>query len=580
MSPANRPSRSRPPRRPGAARRRRDNTPELLTSIRSALRSDHPLPLLLFASGLVDVVDPRNRNPFVLDRSDGPGISEMIDSFTSVNLPETTALLTAMVLLLEGKPGSASIRQELRRRTHRLPAWLISLTPLRVTRVMTTTHPFHDGEDVLVEVLTHGGHSFTVAVYVDHNLGTLVKDAFIIPDDVDIVRAILLSHADDPEIVMAPLDPAEARARIEAATDAASRTFPPFESDTWPMCRPLVELVARLLPGGGEGYRFTEWSEAARGDLEQRFLASPHAQNLDADQRNLVDPLLWFGCDYGIGEPLNWSPTRAEIFLLDWVPRKLLVGRRVLRKIPALLQAFVAFGHEQIGLRHDLTAETIRAIEQFGPAYRTAITGPRSTGPLALLERAGIINIEDTSDPGWDPLEHLDRQVGGRDALDALHDRPLLDEAPRWKGVPEDVHPTVTEVLERCDAFCDRWLDIEHRTAVRRLLFEVAAADPGIFRDSGRVDTAAAALCWIIGKANGVFNQRWGSHGSMLVKDLMGWFGLTGSPSNRAARMLRAVGVEDRWFAIWNALGNPDLLVSRQRASILKQRESIKQKGR
>ncbi|MFH1329210.1 MAG: DUF6398 domain-containing protein [Actinomycetota bacterium] len=504
----------------------------------------------------------------------------MIDSFVNVDLPETTALLTAMDLLLEGKSGSGSIRRELRRRTHRLPAWLTSLKPMRVTRVTTTTHPFHDGEDVFVEVLTDGGHSLTVAVYIDHNLGTLIKDAFIIPDDIDAVRAILLSHTDDPDVVMTPLDPADARARIEAAADAASRTFPPFESDTWPLCRPLVELVTRLLPGGGEGYRFTEWSDAARGDLEQRFLASPHAANLDADQRDLVDPLLWFGCDYGIGEPLNWSPTRAEIFLLDWVPRKLLVGSRVLRKIPALLRAFVAFGHEQVGLRGDLTAETLSAIDRLGPAYRAAITGPRSTGPLGLLERAGIIDIEGAEHPEWDPLEHLVRKVGGRDALDALHDRPLPDEALRWKGVPEDVHPTVTEVLGRCDAFCDRWLDVEHRTAVRRLLSKVAAADPGIFRDSGRVDTAAAALCWIIGKANGVFDQRWGSHGSMLVKDLMEWFGLTGSPSNRAARMLRAAGVEDRWFAIWNALGDPDLLVSPQRALILRQRELIQQQGR
>ncbi len=108
----------------------------------------------------------------------------------------------------------------------------------------------------------------------------------------------------------------------------------------------------------------------------------------------------------------------------------------------------------------------------------------------------------------------------------------------------------------------------------------MAAADPGVFRNSRRADTAAAALCWIVGKANGVFDQYWGSRGDMLVKDLMGWFGLTGSPSNRAARLLRAVGVEDRWSAIWNALGDPGLLVSRERASILLRRKEMEQEGR
>ena len=158
-----------------------------------------------------------DRDPFAPDRSDRSEISELTDSFTRVNLRETTALLTAMEYFLEGTPEGASIRRELRQRTHRLPAWLTSLTPLRVTRVMTTTHPFHDGEDVLVEVLTESCHSFTVAVYIDHNLGTLIKDAFVIPTDVDAVRAILLNKTDDPEIAMTPLDPAEARARIEAA---------------------------------------------------------------------------------------------------------------------------------------------------------------------------------------------------------------------------------------------------------------------------------------------------------------------------------------------------------------------------
>lgn len=569
--------RSRPPRQPGPSRRGHNDTPELLGSIRFALSSDHPLPLLLLAAGLVEATDGRNRNLFTPDRPEGPEITELIDSFVDVDLPETTALLTALAPLLEGRPGAASIGRELHRRTHRLPPWLTSLTPLRVIRVMTTTHPFHDGENVFVEVLTEDGHGFTVVVYVDHNLGTLIKDAFVVPTDIDAVRAILLDKVDDPEVTMSPLDAADARARIEEAAGIASRTFPPFESETWPLCRPLVEWVTRLLPDGGEGYGFTEWDDAARSDFERRFLASPHAAGLDSDQRDLIDPLLWFGCDYGIGEPLNWSPTRVEIFLLDWVPRKLLLDQSELRKIPALLRAFVTFGNAETGLRDDLTAETLTAIDHFEPEYRTAITDPRPQGPLALLAGAGIIDIDGGLE--WDPLEHLDRKVGGRDALDALDDRPLPDDAFRWDGIPEDVHPMVAHVLDRCDAFCDRWLDVEHRTAVRRLMAMVAAADPGVFRGSGRADTAAAALCWIVGKANGVFNQGWGSHGSMLVKDLMGWFGLTGSPSNRAARMLRALDLDDRWFSIWNALGRTDLLVSGERAAILTHRKRSEQRG-
>jgi len=569
--------RSRPPRQPGESRRRRKGTPELLDSIRIALSADHPLPLLLLAAGLVEATDDRNRDPFTPDQSGGPELAELIDSFVDVDIPETTALLTALAPLTEGRPDATTIEGELRRRTHRLPTWLTNLIRLRVIRVMTTTHPFHDGENVFVEVLTEGGHGFTVVVYIDHNLGTLIKDAFVAQTDIDAVRAILMKGVEDPEVVMSPLDAANARTRIEEAADAASRTFPPFESDTWPLCRPLVEWVTRLLPGGGEGYGPTEWDDAARADMEQRFLASRHAVGLDADQRDLIDPLLWFGCDYGIGEPLNWSPTRVEIFLLDWVPRKLLLDQRELRKVPTLLRAFVAFGNAEIGLRDGLTTETLTAIDHFEPGYLAAIADPRHRGVLALLAGAGIIDVDD--DPEWDPLEYLDRKVGGHDMLDALDDRPLPVEAFRWEGIPDNVHPMVAEVLNHCDAFCDQWLDAEHRTAVRRLLTMVATADPGVFRGPGRADTAAAALCWIVGKANGVFDHRWGGHGSMLIKDLMAWFGLTGSPSTRAARMLRAVGVDDRWFTTWNALGHTDLLASHERAAILAHRQEIEQRG-
>ena len=59
----------------------------------------------------------------------------------------------------------------------------------------------------------------------------------------------------------------------------------------------------------------------------------------------------------------------------------------------------------------------------------------------------------------------------------------------------------------------------------------------------GSCGTAAAALVWIVGKANDLFEQR---TGGMQVRDLMSHFGLgQGSISQRAATMLRAGGFRD-----------------------------------
>ena len=70
--------------------------------------------------------------------------------------------------------------------------------------------------------------------------------------------------------------------------------------------------------------------------------------------------------------------------------------------------------------------------------------------------------------------ELLRNAAGGDEALRALDDRPLPDEDFDWAGIPVDVHDKVAEVLGLVDACCDDLLDVEYRTACRRLLARVA----------------------------------------------------------------------------------------------------------
>jgi hypothetical protein len=68
----------------------------------------------------------------------------------------------------------------------------------------------------------------------------------------------------------------------------------------------------------------------------------------------------------------------------------------------------------------------------------------------------------------------------------------------------------VHEVLALTDSCCEEMLDFEYRTACRRVLAHVASEGPEVFRRKGRVETAAAVLVWIVGKANDLFEQRSG----------------------------------------------------------------------
>ena len=68
--------------------------------------------------------------------------------------------------------------------------------------------------------------------------------------------------------------------------------------------------------------------------------------------------------------------------------------------------------------------------------------------------------------------------VGGEEQLDRLTAEPLPDEPFDDQGIPDEIADRVAETLALVDRCCEELLDTEHRTAVRRLLHDVAIADP------------------------------------------------------------------------------------------------------
>jgi hypothetical protein len=64
-----------------------------------------------------------------------------------------------------------------------MPNWLTGLDHGRVEWDMWfMTHVVGDGDDCLIGVALSSGHASSALVYVDHNLGTAVKDAFVVPE--------------------------------------------------------------------------------------------------------------------------------------------------------------------------------------------------------------------------------------------------------------------------------------------------------------------------------------------------------------------------------------------------------------
>ena len=542
---------------------------DLFQGLRQALRSQEPLDLLAMMSGFLEVTDPRSRDPFARDEP-RPSLGSLVDSFADTPYAETTAALMAIRTLVPDELMKQRISRELENRRHPMPDWLTGLDRSQAEPVVWfLTHVLGDGDDYLIGVTLPTGHSLSALVYVDHNLGSVVKDAFIVPETLEDLALKVGTTIDDPDQILTRTDPATARAVIETAIEDGARLYPPLTSDSWPMCRPMVEWMLRQLPAGGMAPDRKEWSEKETSTIASDFFGSRFGAPLDhEDTRSLLESVLWFGTDYSTGDPLRWSPVTVEMLLCDWFPRKVVAEPEYLSQLPDLVRGFIRYCHDMQGVRASLTTETLDAVERWEPDYQRLIRSARPQGPTALLAGLfdSVVDEEDDFSTGEIMLEGLDRAVGGRMQLMNLDVEPLPDEPFEWAGIPDDIRPVVQEMLDSCDQCAEELLDVEHRTAMRRFLSRAAVGDPAAFRRRASSARGAAAVAWVVCRANDSAGAYWSG---LSVQDLLAWFGVKGSVSQRAEPLLRANGVDPHRLFGSMDLGAPDLLTSKRRADLV-----------
>lgn len=155
------------------------------------------------------------------------------------------------------------------------------------------------------------------------NLGTVVKDAFVVPEPLQDLALKVGTTIEGPDQSLTRTDAATARAVMQAAIEHGSRLYPPLSSESWPMCRPLLEWMLRQLPSDGVAPEPKEWAEEETAAIAEDFFASPYGAPLDReDERSLLASVLWFGTGYATGDPFRWSPVTVEMLLADWFPRQ------------------------------------------------------------------------------------------------------------------------------------------------------------------------------------------------------------------------------------------------------------------
>jgi hypothetical protein len=170
----------------------------------------------------------------------------------------------------------------------------------------------------------------------------------------------------------------------------------------------------------------------------------------------------------------------------------------------------------------------------------------------------------------------LAANVGGVDALEALHPEPLPAVPFHWGSVrPADIDQ-VMRILARIDAAELWFLDTEDRIVVDRLLEELLAHDPAAVCHGDPARTAAA-LVWLALQGN----ARLGGRRRVFAVDVWQAFGVT-SCSQRGRRLHAVLGL-DR-VRPWSAprlagaevrLSRVSLLHSATRARLIAAREAL-----
>jgi hypothetical protein len=265
---------------------------------------------------------------------------------------------------------------------------------------------FDDAANLIFEFERPGLDPYAILVLVDNNLGGIAKDIIAGADLNRLVEALgRASEADEEagELRLEEIDLAEAAARCREALWRTAHTLDSPVSDDF---KPQVAALAahlKVLPGE-DHFEAEEVPDAEREAAFEGFLASPEARPFHEgeDAADLARLAIDYGADYvgGEGRPLRWSPTVVELFMCDYLPRKVLRDREFFeRAVPDLLAAWVRYAGQRRGIPKAAIEEAASAIGFFHEEMLNLVGDESAWGPsktfLAAASEAGV----DLADP-------------------------------------------------------------------------------------------------------------------------------------------------------------------------------------
>ena len=307
-------------------------------------------------------------------------VASLIDEIGAVPRPGARHALLAF-----GAVGEAAFGAHARTAAARIagsdPGWAADAGTGVPVSAWRSSDPHHDdGNTYAFEIRRRTG-IHVLCVYVDNNIGGIPKDAFVLPSVAAFRTPFDSGKA--PDLQLDELPVAEAAATVRAAVEYGRMFVGPPTSEDLRDLAALIEGHLRFLPPSvaPDAEPLDETTLAA---LAADFLAAPgNKAHRRGDNRDVLETILWFGNGYNVGGPLRWSPVVVEMFLADWVGRKVMADRRYIARIPVVLRDFVRYAGRARGVPDARVAETLDAIERWTPDL---LAGGGTPTPFANAE--------------------------------------------------------------------------------------------------------------------------------------------------------------------------------------------------
>ena len=281
------------------------------------------------------------------------------------------------------------------------PAWAEHVGAVEAAECYVNSDAYGDRDEVVCVFSYAGQEQHALVVVVDYNAGGLTRDGWVTSQVGKLLDYCQNSGGSGSSFTQ--IDAPQARrilatglAVTEAAADPpVSSSFPSYHA----FIRARIRTLPPTLPSGAASHgppvlltaasKRLHWRRDRRAMLAAEFLASDEAEDLSDRESasRCADHIVDYGCDRDFGRPLRVSPAKAETFLLDWLPRKVMLSRAEQDAMPHVLLAWVRWAGQRSSLSDSAIGATLEAVFEAIPGFASGYKDPASLGLEPAMAR-------------------------------------------------------------------------------------------------------------------------------------------------------------------------------------------------